>query len=114
MVLAFPLITFAWFIGADQYGLIYILEKNQIGSELLSWGLLGQTIFTLRFVYQWIVSEKLKKSVLPAGFWIISLTGSAMMLGYAILRWDGALLLGHVFGSVVYIRNLILIYRNKN
>ena len=114
MVLAFPVITIAWFLGADQYGVFYILEKNKIGSELLSWGLLGQTIFTLRFVYQWIVSERLKKSVLPAGFWIISLTGSTMMLGYAILRWDAALLVGHVFGSVVYVRNLLLIYRNKD
>ncbi len=113
MVLTFPLITILWFFGADQYGITYILEQNQIGNQLLSWGLVGQSIFTLRFVYQWVVSEQQKKSVLPAGFWIISLTGSAMMLGYAILRWDAALLLGHVFGSVVYSRNLILWFRTK-
>jgi len=69
-------------------------------------------VFTLRFVYQWIYSERKKESTLPLGFWVISLIGSSLILSYAIIRKDPVLLAGHLFGAVVYIRNIFL-HRNE-
>ena len=80
---------------------------------LLIYGSLGQIIFTLRFVYQYFYSRRRKESVLPSGFWIISLTGSAIIVSYGIFRLDPVIILGQSFGFVSYIRNLVISYRNK-
>ena len=74
-------------------------------------GLGGQLLFTARFVVQWIVSERKKRSVIPVAFWYLSLAGSLVLLSYAIYRKDPVFVLGFSFNSVVYIRNLRLIYR---
>jgi lipid-A-disaccharide synthase-like uncharacterized protein len=74
-------------------------------------GLGGQLLFTARFVVQWIVSERKKRSVIPVAFWYLSLAGSLVLLSYAIYRKDPVFILGFSFNSVVYIRNLRLIYR---
>ena len=76
-------------------------------------GFLGQVFFTGRMILQWIVSEKAKKSIVPRAFWIMSLLGSAMLLSYAVYRRDPVFILGQSFGSIVYIRNLILYARAK-
>lgn len=65
-------------------------------------------MFTLRFVYQFIFSHRRHVSVLPRGFWIISLAGSGMIITYGIIRLDAVLIIGQAFGFVTYIRNLIL------
>jgi lipid-A-disaccharide synthase-like uncharacterized protein len=74
----------------------------------MAWGVIGQCIFTFRFVYQWLYSEKRKQSMLPIGFWIISITGSMMVLSYAIFRKDPVLFVGQLFGVIVYSRNIAL------
>lgn len=74
-------------------------------------GLLGQLIFTARFVVQWIASERAGKSVTPRSFWHLSIGGSLILLGYAIYRRDVVIILGQAFGSFVYFRNLVLIER---
>jgi lipid-A-disaccharide synthase-like uncharacterized protein len=74
-------------------------------------GLAGQALFSARFIYQWIVSERRKESVIPLGFWYLSLGGSLVLLCYAIYRHDPVFILGQSFGSFIYIRNLILIAR---
>ena len=81
---------------------------------LLIFGSAGQIIFTLRFVYQWFYSYRRKRSVLPAGFWIISLVGSSIIVTYGFIRWDLVLILGQSFGMVAYARNLYLWYRHPN
>ena len=58
--------------------------------------------------------EKHKKSVLPFWFWLLSLIGSLLILSYAIIRRDPVLFIGHIFGSMVYARNLILLKRNDD
>lgn len=72
-------------------------------------GLLAQLMFTARFVIQWIVSEKQKKSVVPVAFWYFSMLGGVMLLAYAIYRADPVFILGQAFGVVIYARNLWLI-----
>lgn len=74
-------------------------------------GLMGQVIFTARFVVQWIASERAGKSVTPRSFWHLSIGGSLILLGYAVYRRDVVIILGQAFGSFVYLRNLALINR---
>jgi len=77
-------------------------------------GLSGQLLFSLRFLVQWIVSEKRKESVIPVAFWYLSLGGSLILLAYALYRQDLVFVLGQSTGSFIYIRNLMLIYRRRN
>jgi len=76
-------------------------------------GLLGQFCFTMRFVVQWVYSERRHKSVIPISFWIFSLMGSSILLIYAIYRRDPVFILGQAFGFSVYIRNLQLIAKER-
>ena len=66
-------------------------------------------MFSARFLVQWIVSEKRKKSVVPISFWFLSLFGSFLLLIYAIYKKDIVFTLGQLFGFIVYIRNLLII-----
>ncbi|BDM23311.1 lipid-A-disaccharide synthase N-terminal domain-containing protein [Pseudomonas sp. NPDC089428] len=76
-------------------------------------GFAGQVVFTGRFVLQWLYSEFKRRSVIPVGFWYLSMLGSALLLIYAIYREDPVFIIGQSFGLVVYLRNLQLIARNK-
>ncbi len=76
-----------------------------------AFGLAFQGVFTSRFLVQWIASERQKRSVIPIAFWYLSLVGSAGLLIYAVGIGSIAIVLGQAFGSVVYIRNLMLVYR---
>lgn len=88
-----------------------ILFKNEaIPLWLLVLGIISQVVFTFRFVYQWIYSEYKKESLLPLGFWILSLSGSLLILTYAIFRRDPVLFLGHGLGMIIYTRNIYLIH----
>ncbi|MCC8088258.1 MAG: lipid-A-disaccharide synthase N-terminal domain-containing protein [Rikenellaceae bacterium] len=87
-------------------------ENKYIPHWLVFFGCAGQLLFTLRFVYQWIVSSKRGESVLPAGFWILSLVGSAMIVSYAVIRNDMVLMLGQSVGFVAYFRNIVLLKKN--
>lgn len=75
-------------------------------------GLLGQVLFTSRFVVQWITSEREGRSIVPLAFWWLSIAGGVALLAYSIWRQDPVFILGQSFGLVVYARNLILIRRN--
>ena len=77
----------------------------------LAIGLLGQALFSARFLVQWIASERRKRSVVPLAFWYFSVGGGITLLGYAIYRRDPVFILGQSAGLVVYARNLWLIYR---
>lgn len=77
-----------------------------------AWVLLGfvaQGMFTMRFVVQWIASERAKRSVVPIAFWFFSLGGGFLLLVYAIQRQDPVFIAGQGLGLVIYIRNLWLI-----
>ncbi len=80
---------------------------------LLIFGSMGQIVFALRFIYQFFYSAAHKQSVLPLGFWIISLVGSSIIITYAIFRLDPVLILGQSFGFIAYIRNIMIDYNNK-
>src|SRR5499433_1549057 len=81
------------------------------------WGILvgyfAQTMFAMRFVVQWIASERAGRSVVPTTFWVFSIGGGLMLLGYAIYRKDPVFILGQAFGVFVYLRNLQFIIRHR-
>jgi len=79
----------------------------------VAFGLLGQFLFSGRWIVQWFISEKLGRSVVPTLFWYLSLGGGAVLLCYAIYRRDPVFILGQAMGSAVYLRNLFLIYRER-
>lgn len=72
-------------------------------------GFIGQTMFTARFVIQWLASERARESVIPTLFWYFSLAGSMLLLSYAIFRRDPVFILGQSCGFIVYLRNLYFI-----
>ena len=86
-----------------------------IGS--LDWGILigyvAQSLFAMRFVVQWIASERVGKSVIPTAFWVISIGGGLMLLGYALYRKDPVFIIGQATGLFVYLRNLQFVMRGR-
>ncbi len=104
----FPALVVLYSYNNNEIDMHRLFKNEEIPLLLLLWGSIGQILFTFRFVYQWIYSERIKQSHLPLGFWILSLTGSLMILSYAIFRKDPVLLLGQLFGFIIYIRNIIL------
>jgi lipid-A-disaccharide synthase-like uncharacterized protein len=76
-------------------------------------GLFGQALFFMRFLVQWIVSERERRSVIPIAFWYFSIGGAAILLVYAIYRLDPVFIIGQSGGFVIYARNLYLIYRER-
>jgi lipid-A-disaccharide synthase-like uncharacterized protein len=79
----------------------------------LAFGIVAQLLFTARFVIQWLVSEKLGKSVIPVAFWFLSMGGGIMLLIYGIIRREPIIILGQAFAVVIYMRNLMLIFKSK-
>ena len=80
------------------------------------WGILvgytAQMMFAMRFVVQWIASERAGRSVVPMTFWIFSIGGGLMLLGYALYRKDPVFIIGQAFGVFVYLRNLQFVLRS--
>lgn len=108
-IVLFPVFVVLYGYNNNIYDLHNLLKNENIPQWLLWLGIIAQVLFTLRFVYQWIYSEKKQTSVLPLGFWILSLSGSLLIFIYAIIRRDPVLLAGHAMGLVIYTRNIIIL-----
>lgn len=76
-------------------------------------GFVAQFLFMMRFVVQWLASEKARRSVVPVAFWFFSLGGGVLLLVYAIQREDPVFIAGQGLGLVIYLRNLALIRGEK-
>ena len=76
-------------------------------------GLTGQVLFMMRFIVQWIHSERHGESLIPVSFWYLSLAGGLIVLAYGLHKLDPVIILGQLPGTVVYTRNLMLI-RHKS
>lgn len=74
-------------------------------------GFAGQGMFSMRFLIQWVVSERLRRSVVPLAFWYFSLAGGALLFLYALHRRDPVFALGQGAGLFIYARNLYLLRR---
>lgn len=108
-----PVFVISYMLIDYQFHINRLFKNKDIPLLLLLWGSLGQVIFTMRFVYQWVYSRRKGASVLPMGFWLISVTGSMMIMSYAVYRLDPVLFIGQSCGFIVYIRNVWLLLREK-
>ena len=79
----------------------------------LTVGFFGQALFSMRFIWQWIVSERSKRSVIPTAFWFFSIAGGLIMLSYATWRGDPVFIVGQAGGLLVYSRNLYFVLRDR-
>jgi len=87
--------------------------RSPIGVAWVTLGLIGQLAFMTRMLYQWLVSERHGRSVVPVAFWWISIAGASMLLVYFVWRRDVVGVLGQSMGFLVYGRNLWLIHRGR-
>ena len=98
--------------------------SNAVGNYLhdvfvmrLDWwvllGFVAQAFFTMRFLVQWLASEKVGKSVIPMAFWWFSIGGGLLLLVYALYRRDPVFIAGQAFGVFVYLRNLYFVLRER-
>ena len=97
-----------------MYYLMSVLNVDN-GREL-AWvmvGLFGQLMFTMRFIVQWLASERAGHSVVPIAFWYFSIIGSLIVLAYGIFKTDPVIIVGQLPGCLIYSRNLWLIYRDR-
>jgi lipid-A-disaccharide synthase-like uncharacterized protein len=82
-------------------------------NALIAFGLFGQGLFMMRFVAQWLHSEKLGRSAVPDIFWYFSLAGGVVLFIYAILKNDPVFILGQFLGLFIYMRNIFFIRRSR-
>jgi len=76
-------------------------------------GFVAQGLFAMRFLVQWIASERAGRSVIPLAFWIFSIGGGLLLLVYALYRKDPVFIAGQAFGVFVYLRNLYFVVRER-
>lgn len=113
LILLLPLVAFLRMASDLPAFVTTFLRNEKVPLPLLIWGSLGQVIFTIRFVYQWYYSYRRHQSILPLGFWTISLVGSGIIISYGIFRLDPVIIIGQSFGFVAYIRNIVLHKQSK-
>ncbi len=92
----------------------YFNQLSNVELLFLIIGFTGQGLFASRFIVQWIYSENKGESLIPLSFWYLSIFGGIGLLIYAIFRKDPVIILGQSFGILIYLRNLILIYKKHN
>lgn len=74
----------------------------------------GQMVFFMRFLIQWIVSERTGRSVIPDVFWYFSIMGGIILLAYAFHRNDPVFIMGQAVGLLVYFRNVMLLQKEQS
>ncbi len=79
----------------------------------LSVGFAAQLMFSMRFIVQWIASERARASIVPETFWYFSFVGGVMLFVYAVYRMDPVFMLGQAMGLLIYSRNIYFIWMNK-
>lgn len=114
LLFAAPILIVLFYYNNNKIDVELLFQNDAIPTWLLALGIIAQIVFTLRFVYQWIHSERHKASSLPLGFWVLSLIGAGLILTYAIIRKDPVLFVGHLFGLVIYARNAYLIRQTND
>ena len=97
-----------------MYNLLKMIgDVNPVDALWLTVGVLGQLMFTARFLVQWWASEKAGRSVVPVTFWYFSILGSLIVLAYGIHKLEPVIIIGQLPGTVIYARNLWLIRKER-
>ena len=101
------------FLRDPQAAVANLFHNDLIPGWMIVMGTVGQLVFTVRFIYQFLYSRKRNESLLPVGFWIIGIVGGTILVAYGAIRHDWVLLVGQAFGLVTYIRNLMIWNRSR-
>ncbi len=91
----------------------FLGAENMYELAWIGLGFFAQAMFMMRFMVQWIASERASESIVPVGFWYFSIFGGLLMLAYAIHREDPVFMAGQALGMLVYLRNLYFIHSPK-
>lgn len=110
-IYCFPVLSLLYGYNNSVLDKVNLFQNEDIPLMLMILGILSQVLFTLRFVYQWLYSEAKQESLLPMGFWLLSLIGSLLIFIYAVFRLDPVLFVGHLSGIIIYSRNIFLLKR---
>ncbi|MDX2197688.1 MAG: lipid-A-disaccharide synthase N-terminal domain-containing protein [Phycisphaerae bacterium] len=86
------------------------ISLEEFKNPLVWFGFAGQGVFMMRFIVQWLISERRGRSHVPVAFWWLSLLGGMMLLTYAFLRGDPVISFAQLLGLPIYARNLMLIH----
>jgi lipid-A-disaccharide synthase-like uncharacterized protein len=103
-----PILILSWIVFFAPETFQAIKAKGDFTETIIIIGTIGQLLLNLRYLYQWYYSEQAKQSLLPLGFWIISLVASVMVVSYAYTKLDPVLLVSQGFGLMAYSRNIYL------
>jgi lipid-A-disaccharide synthase-like uncharacterized protein len=76
-------------------------------------GYFGQALFAMRFIVQWVASERVGRSVIPVAFWFFSIGGGLLLFVYALYIRDPVFIIGQGLGLFVYLRNLYFVFRER-
>jgi lipid-A-disaccharide synthase-like uncharacterized protein len=112
-IAALPIVALVFLLHDAGAFVDTFLHNDKVPLWLLVFGSAGQVIFTVRFIYQWYYSYRRHHSILPVGFWIISLVGSGIIVSYGIVRLDPVLIIGQSVGFIAYSRNIVLYKNNR-
>lgn len=112
LLLCLPAFALGWIILGPNHNWNAIFSQTDFSHPLLILGAIGQLMLNFRFIYQWYYSEKNNASILPLGFWVISVFGSVFILIYAVYKIDPVLLAAQGMGILVYIRNVLIYFKS--
>ena len=114
IIFPLPVILFTWILYYTPASLQRIATKFDFTDVMIVIGSIGQLLLNFRYFYQWYYSERARQSVLPLGFWLISLVASVMVVSYAVTRFDPVLLVAQGLGMMAYARNIYLSLKDRS
>jgi len=112
LLLCLPAFALGWILLGPNHNWNAIFSQTDFSHPILILGAIGQLMLNFRFIYQWYYSEKNNASILPLGFWIISVFGSVFILVYAVYKIDPVLLAAQGMGILVYMRNVLIYFKS--
>src|SRR5438270_7474378 len=78
---------------------------NTLGPREMVWigiGFLGQFLFMMRFLWQWVQSERQRRSIIPMAFGNFALPGGRTLLASAVFRLAPVSITGRPLGFPLY------------
>ena len=93
---------------------LYLLAtQHPYDTVWTSIGFLGQAVFGVRFLIQWLRSEQAGHSVVPLAFWYVSVAGGFITFTYAVHLQAWPLVIGQGMPIPIYLRNIYMIHRDR-